>query len=121
MNGLIPRETRRSSHTPRARPGLLASWINALTARQRAHLFDRLVRADVALAAAIDGYQLIPRVRRVSLLLVQECAAARSLHVAELLTLFPHAPREAILLLEQLAASRAVEREVDDEHRASKG
>lgn len=61
---------------------------------------------------SLTGYGRVPRVPRIALLLVQECASARALHLGELCMLFPGVHAEAVCALRRLAreAKRADER-----------
>ncbi|MBL8745095.1 MAG: hypothetical protein JNK58_01925 [Phycisphaerae bacterium] len=96
----------------RAHVGVLTHWLASLTASQRRRLFDRLVRADVALASTLGHYQAAERIHRMGFLLMTECANARALHVGELALLFPSIEHEAVRALGVLArASRAATQE----------
>jgi hypothetical protein len=95
----------RSRRTGRAARGILTDWIGSLRPAERGRLFDRLIRADVALASALAEYARSPRVARMCLLLMNECAAARSVHVGELALLFPTLESEALLALQVLSVA----------------
>lgn len=94
--------SRRGTPAPR---GVLVDWIDALRPVERARLFDRLIRADVALASTLADYARSPRVARMCFLLVSECAAARCIHVGELAMLFPAIESEALRALEALSTA----------------
>jgi hypothetical protein len=75
---------------PRARSacdGPLTAWVRSLDAERKVSLFQRLVRADVALSHAFPAYAEVRRVQRVCFLLLCEAASIRGLHPSELVML----------------------------------
>lgn len=78
-------------------------WLVSLSHAQQTRLFDRLIRADVALASSLAEYERAARVPRMCFLLMNECAIARALHVGELALLFPSIEGESVRALEALA------------------
>ncbi len=93
-------------HRSRSRSpdGPLGSWVRSLSAAGRARLFDHLVRSDVALTQTLSHWRTQPRVSRVCVLLIAECAAARGLSAGELALLSPAIEDEALRALRAIEA-----------------
>ena len=98
-----PSRSQRGAYTaPSPGGGVLIDWIESLRPSERIRLFDRLIRADVALASALADFARTPRVARVVFLLMNECAIARGLNVGELAMLCPTIERDAERALRSL-------------------
>lgn len=90
----------------RATDGPLTAWALALDDAARSRVFQRLIRADVALATTFPAYADVRRVERVCFLVMCEAAASRGLHAGELAMLSTAPERDALSALAILARDK---------------
>lgn len=92
-------ERRRRISAAGSRQAPILQWVRSLPSDERSALLKKLVRMDVGLASAVPMRAVSPRVARMCLLLLCECASRRGLNAGELAVLFQITEMEALRAL----------------------